>query len=260
MLVSAGGAPIRWFVVRVGEDVDTAFLPERVAPGRPDDTIRSAPKSVGGGTPACALILDVLEATAQLAGTVRSTCRRLDSSAYRRRVGQGLNAVVGGTRPIASSVPSHHPEHRRVAVGGCRARIAVRRLRVRDGVVVWRDHRSRGVDGSPKRNGADRDAKPRVQSARDSRQGRPERDLDQRGQRAAQRDVCQWAKIQIVSSEAAAGLKVLAHPQPGGNDPLLLLDPPLDDRDDHRDTVIGHVAVTEPRRGSLPVVGSIPSR
>jgi hypothetical protein len=84
--------------------------------------------------------------------------------------------------------------------------------------------------------------------------------MDQQGQRAAQRDVRQWAKIQIVSSEATAGLKVLVHPQPGGDDPLLLLDPPLDDRDNHRDAVSGQVAVTEPRRSSLPVVGSIPSR
>jgi UDP-N-acetyl-D-glucosamine dehydrogenase len=45
--------------VRLGGDVDAAFLPERVDPGRPDYTIRSAPKGVGGVTPACTLILDI---------------------------------------------------------------------------------------------------------------------------------------------------------------------------------------------------------
>lgn len=47
-------------MVRVGEDVDTAFLPERVDPGRPRYTIRSPPKDVGGVTPAGTVILDML--------------------------------------------------------------------------------------------------------------------------------------------------------------------------------------------------------
>jgi UDP-N-acetyl-D-glucosamine dehydrogenase len=39
--------------LRVGEDVNVAFSPERVDPGRTDYTIRNTPKVVGGITPAC---------------------------------------------------------------------------------------------------------------------------------------------------------------------------------------------------------------
>jgi UDP-N-acetyl-D-glucosamine dehydrogenase len=39
--------------LRVGEDVNVAFSPERVDPGRTDHTLRSTPKVVGGITAAC---------------------------------------------------------------------------------------------------------------------------------------------------------------------------------------------------------------
>jgi UDP-N-acetyl-D-glucosamine dehydrogenase len=39
--------------LRVGEDVNVAFSPERVDPGRTDYTLRNTPKVVGGITPAC---------------------------------------------------------------------------------------------------------------------------------------------------------------------------------------------------------------
>jgi UDP-N-acetyl-D-glucosamine dehydrogenase len=39
--------------LRVGEDVNVAFSPERVDPGRTDHTLRTTPKIVGGITPAC---------------------------------------------------------------------------------------------------------------------------------------------------------------------------------------------------------------
>jgi UDP-N-acetyl-D-glucosamine dehydrogenase len=39
--------------LRVGDDVNVAFSPERVDPGRTDHTLRSTPKVVGGITPAC---------------------------------------------------------------------------------------------------------------------------------------------------------------------------------------------------------------
>jgi UDP-N-acetyl-D-glucosamine dehydrogenase len=39
--------------LRVGEDVNVAFSPERVDPGRTDYTLRNTPKVVGGVTPAC---------------------------------------------------------------------------------------------------------------------------------------------------------------------------------------------------------------
>jgi UDP-N-acetyl-D-glucosamine dehydrogenase len=38
----------------VGEDINVAFSPERVDPGRTDYTLRNTPKVVGGYTPACA--------------------------------------------------------------------------------------------------------------------------------------------------------------------------------------------------------------
>jgi UDP-N-acetyl-D-glucosamine dehydrogenase len=40
--------------LRVGEDVNVAFSPERVDPGRTDYTLRSTPKVIGGMTPRCA--------------------------------------------------------------------------------------------------------------------------------------------------------------------------------------------------------------
>jgi UDP-N-acetyl-D-glucosamine dehydrogenase len=40
--------------LRVGEDVNVAFSPERVDPGRTDFTLRNTPKVIGGMTPACA--------------------------------------------------------------------------------------------------------------------------------------------------------------------------------------------------------------
>jgi UDP-N-acetyl-D-glucosamine dehydrogenase len=40
--------------LRVGEDVNVAFSPERVDPGRTDYTLRNTPKVIGGITPACA--------------------------------------------------------------------------------------------------------------------------------------------------------------------------------------------------------------
>jgi UDP-N-acetyl-D-glucosamine dehydrogenase len=39
--------------LRVGQDVNVAFSPERVDPGRTDYTLRNTPKVVGGITPAC---------------------------------------------------------------------------------------------------------------------------------------------------------------------------------------------------------------
>jgi UDP-N-acetyl-D-glucosamine dehydrogenase len=39
--------------LRVGQDVNVAFSPERVDPGRTDYTLRTTPKVVGGITPAC---------------------------------------------------------------------------------------------------------------------------------------------------------------------------------------------------------------
>ncbi len=39
--------------LRVGEDINLAFSPERVDPGRSDYTLRNTPKVVGGITPAC---------------------------------------------------------------------------------------------------------------------------------------------------------------------------------------------------------------
>ena len=39
--------------LRVGDDVNVAFSPERVDPGRTDYTLRNTPKVVGGITPAC---------------------------------------------------------------------------------------------------------------------------------------------------------------------------------------------------------------
>src|SRR3984885_5854664 len=39
--------------LRVGEDINLAFSPERVDPGRTDYTLRTTPKVVGGVTPAC---------------------------------------------------------------------------------------------------------------------------------------------------------------------------------------------------------------
>ena len=39
--------------LRVGEDFNVAFSPERVDPGRTDYTLRNTPKVVGGITPAC---------------------------------------------------------------------------------------------------------------------------------------------------------------------------------------------------------------
>jgi UDP-N-acetyl-D-glucosamine dehydrogenase len=39
--------------LRVGEDVNVAFSPERVDPGRTDHTLRTTPKVVGGITPVC---------------------------------------------------------------------------------------------------------------------------------------------------------------------------------------------------------------
>jgi UDP-N-acetyl-D-glucosamine dehydrogenase len=40
--------------LRLGEDLNVAFSPERVDPGRTDFTLRNTPKVVGGMTPACA--------------------------------------------------------------------------------------------------------------------------------------------------------------------------------------------------------------
>src|SRR5947209_7345587 len=40
--------------LRMGEDVNVAFSPERVDPGRTDYTLRNTPKVVGGITPRCA--------------------------------------------------------------------------------------------------------------------------------------------------------------------------------------------------------------
>src|SRR6202035_3881598 len=40
--------------LRVGEDVNVAFSPERVDPGRTDYTMRNTPKVIGGITPTCA--------------------------------------------------------------------------------------------------------------------------------------------------------------------------------------------------------------
>jgi UDP-N-acetyl-D-glucosamine dehydrogenase len=39
--------------LRVGEDINLAFSPERIDPGRTDYTLRTTPKVVGGVTPAC---------------------------------------------------------------------------------------------------------------------------------------------------------------------------------------------------------------
>jgi UDP-N-acetyl-D-glucosamine dehydrogenase len=39
--------------LRVGEDINLAFSPERVDPGRTDYTLRNTPKVIGGITPAC---------------------------------------------------------------------------------------------------------------------------------------------------------------------------------------------------------------
>ena len=39
--------------LRVGTDVNVAFSPERVDPGRTDYTLRNTPKVIGGMTPAC---------------------------------------------------------------------------------------------------------------------------------------------------------------------------------------------------------------
>ncbi len=40
--------------LRLGEDLNVAFSPERVDPGRTDFTLRNTPKVIGGMTPACA--------------------------------------------------------------------------------------------------------------------------------------------------------------------------------------------------------------
>src|SRR5207245_860953 len=40
--------------LRLGEDLNVAFSPERVDPGRTDYTMRNTPKVIGGMTPACA--------------------------------------------------------------------------------------------------------------------------------------------------------------------------------------------------------------
>jgi UDP-N-acetyl-D-glucosamine dehydrogenase len=50
--------------LRVGEDVNVAFSPERVDPGRTDFTMRTTPKVIGGVTPRCA------DRAAQLYGLV----------------------------------------------------------------------------------------------------------------------------------------------------------------------------------------------
>jgi UDP-N-acetyl-D-glucosamine dehydrogenase len=50
--------------LRLGEDLNVAFSPERVDPGRTDFTLRNTPKVVGGMTPAC------LERAVELYGRV----------------------------------------------------------------------------------------------------------------------------------------------------------------------------------------------
>jgi UDP-N-acetyl-D-glucosamine dehydrogenase len=59
--------------LRVGHDVNVAFSPERVDPGRTDYTLRNTPKVIGGMTPACA------DRAAELYGVICDNVVRVSS-------------------------------------------------------------------------------------------------------------------------------------------------------------------------------------
>jgi hypothetical protein len=73
----------------------------------------------------------------------------------------------------------------------------------------------------------------RLYPEHDSRHGRADDRVDQRGRSTSQRHLRQRTRVPLLG-HVEDGRHLLGQGEPGGNDPLLLLDPPVDEGNDRR--------------------------